>query len=594
MLQRHRNRYTRLPTSTPERRFTRRRLIFIVFAFLATLALAIPVFLSHAPEYMRLCVPLNLTRVSDNLHRAVACSPVSAPAVLAASSRPSKFTAAVRISTLSRTLTTTAHATPVISTTTSITSATSSATAFSATTPAIVLASSFSTTPTTQTIMTSAPVVPGRLADWLLSQKESFLADLAAGRGKGWLIAVGNEAGDLDTIASSIAYAYLAASLQAQRVIPVILTPRKFMHLRPENFLALAQSHIPSDVLLHLEDLPVKASDLLSTGVGFVLVDHNRLLPIFGTTDAAYAAVRAIIDHHEDEGVSLQASPRIVTVPNGSSTSLVALSFQDEWRASAAGPAGAAGSPVPPEVATLLLSALLIDTQGLKEGGKATELDMRAAEFLYPLSSLAPAADVSLSATDTGAVPASLAAFSSALIDAKYDVSGMGEHDLLLRDYKEYPWDTSSAVSPRLVVGLCTVPVKIEKMLKHEGGWANFLAIADAYMAERKLDILGIGTTWKNSAGKGRRELLISVRAGGALPDFAAAQRALAALDAGLSADVETFALETWKFKDEAHAPPPALLDAPTRITRVWRQGNAHSTRKQLAPAMHRIVAALS
>jgi hypothetical protein len=43
--------------------------------------------------------------------------------------------------------------------------------------------------------MTSAPVVPGRLADWLLSQKESFLSDLAAGRGKGWLVAVGNEAG---------------------------------------------------------------------------------------------------------------------------------------------------------------------------------------------------------------------------------------------------------------------------------------------------------------------------------------------------------------------------------------------------------------
>ncbi len=366
------------------------------------------------------------------------------------------------------------------------------------------------------------------------------------------------------------------------------------MHLRPENFLALAQSNIPSDVLLHLEDLPVAAADLLGTGVDFVLVDHNRLLPAFGTTDKAYAHVKGIIDHHEDEGVSLAANPRIITVPNGSSTSLVALHFKDAWGASVSGPAGAAGSPVPPEVATLLHSALVIDTQGLKPGGKATQLDVEAASFLYPLSTLTSAAAVELSALTEGAIPPSLQTFSTALIDAKYDVSGMGEHDLLLRDYKEYPWDTSSTLYPRLVVGLCTVPVKIESILKHEGGWANFLTIADAYMAERGLDVLGIGTTWKNSKDKGRRELLISVRAGGALPDAAAAQRALTALAVGLAEDVETFALEAWKFKDEANAPPQVLLDAPARVTRVWRQGNHRSTRKQLAPAMHRIVSALT
>lgn len=376
----------------------------------------------------------------------------------------------------------------------------------------------------------------------------------------------------------------------------MILTPRKYMHLRPENFLALAQSNIPPDVLLHLEDLPVKAGDLLSTGVDLVLVDHNRLLPAFGMDDAAYAHVRAIIDHHEDEGTSLAASPRIITVPNGSSTSLVALHFKGAWTASLSGPAGAAGSPVPPEVATLLLSALAIDTQGLRPGGKATEHDVEAAEFLYPLSSLTThtTGPAEIAALTDGTIPPPLQTFTTALIAAKYDVSGMGEYDLLLRDYKQYPWDTSSTLYPRLVVGLCTVPAKLEKIIKHEGGWANFLTIADGYMAERGLDVLGIGTTWKNSVGKGRRELLISVRAGGALPDLSTAERALLALGSGLAADTETFALEPWKFKAEAHAPPPALLDGPTRVTRVWRQGNHRSTRKQLAPAMHRIVAALT
>lgn len=369
------------------------------------------------------------------------------------------------------------------------------------------------------------------------------------------------------------------------------------MHLRPENFLALAQANIPDDVLLHLEDLPVPAAQLLSTGVDFVLVDHNRLLPAFGTDDAAYARVKAIVDHHEDEGVSLAASPRIIQVPNGSSTSLVSRLFHPQWSAALSGPAGLAGSPVPPEVATLLLSALVIDTHGLKAGGKATQIDIEAAEFLYPISSLPPPgtdlAVASAAGFTAGTVPPALLSFSDKLTAAKYDVSDMGEHDLLLRDYKQYPWDTSSLAYPRLVVGLCTVPVKLETVLDHEGGWANFLSISDGYMSERGLDVVGIATTWKNSEGKSRRELLLAVRAGGGLPDLAAANAVMSALATGLGADTETFRLEEWKYKNDKNAPQPEVFDSPARVARVWRQGNAHSTRKQLAPAMHHIVEAL-
>ncbi|BEI81709.1 hypothetical protein CcaverHIS002_0208690 [Cutaneotrichosporon cavernicola] len=442
--------------------------------------------------------------------------------------------------------------------------------------------------------MPSGSVVPGRLADWLVSQKEAFLADLKAGRGKGWIVSVGNEAGDLDTMASSVSYAFLASTLQAQRIVPVLLTPKKYMHLRPENLLALDQSSIPADVLLHIEDLAVKACDLISAGVEFALVDHNRLLPDFGTGDAAYSCVKSILDHHEDEGVSLSASPRVIVVPNGSSTSLVTLNFKDAWAASMSGPAGVAGSPVPPEIATLLLSALMIDTQGLKPNGKAMPRDIEAAEFLYPLSSLPTVGATAAVGATGGNLPTPLDTFTKELITTKFDISHLGEHDLLVRDYKEYLWDTSSKTSPHLSVGLCTVPVKLEHVLKREKGWANFMTIADEYMDEQKLDVLGITTSWKNSRGKGRRELLLAVRGGGALPDLAAASRVLDALTAGLEGDTETFALEAWKYKDESLAPPSALLNSPARVARVWRQGNHRSTRKQIAPAMHRIVSALT
>lgn len=366
------------------------------------------------------------------------------------------------------------------------------------------------------------------------------------------------------------------------------------MHLRPENYLALEQAHIPNDVLLHVEELPVNPQELLAAGVEPVLVDHNRLLPQFGTDDAAYRKVKAIIDHHEDEGVSKQADPRLIKVPNGSTTSLVTTIFEPAWKASLSGPAGAAGSPVPPEVATLLLSALVIDTQGLKPGGKATQTDVEAAEFLYPLSTLPPPdAQIGTTGFTAGTVPPALLAFSEQLIEKKFDVSGMSEHDLLLRDYKEYAWDTQNSTVPRIAVGLCTVPVKLETVLSHEGGWEAVLHIMDAYMAERAIDVCGIATTFKSSKGKGKRELLLSVRAGGALPDMATVHSVMRALAKGLADDVETFDLLPWRPKMEENKHDHMALETDTRVAAVWKQGNARSTRKQLAPAMHRIIAGL-
>ncbi|GMK55085.1 hypothetical protein CspeluHIS016_0201410 [Cutaneotrichosporon spelunceum] len=446
--------------------------------------------------------------------------------------------------------------------------------------------------------MPSSPVTSGRLADWIVSQKETFLADLAAGRGKGWTVAVGNEAGDLDTIASSIAYAFLASTLRAQRVVPVILTPKKYMRLRPENLMALERSSIPADNLLHIEDLSVKAGDLIGAGVEFALVDHNRLLKQFGTDDAAYNQVNAILDHHEDEGVSLNASPRTVVVPCGSCTTLVALNFKDEWTASLSGPAKGAGSPVPPEVGTLLVSGIMIDTKGLKKGRKTTDRDIDAAQFLYSVSSLQTAGTTAAVAitsdTDTDKLPDTLQVLSQDLVLSKYDVTDMSGHDLLVRDYKEYLWETSSKVFPKVVVGLCTVPVKLERTVTLEGGWGKSLPILDDYMEELKLDLLGIATTWRNKRGKHRRELLLSVRSGGALADIDAAKRILDALAKGLEADSETFDLKPWKHHDESLAPADNPMNTSTRVAHVWRQGNARSTRKQIAPAMHRIVSSLT
>lgn len=355
------------------------------------------------------------------------------------------------------------------------------------------------------------------------------------------------------------------------------------MTLRPENLLALQRAHIPLSALLHSEDLPGGTEALAKDHVSLALVDHNSALPAFGT-----AKVVAIIDHHEDEGAHLSANPRIVRTPVGSTSSLLTKHFMPQWKASVSGPAGAAGSPVPPELATLLLSAILIDTQGLKKGGKAVDVDYEAAAFLYPLSTLnnGSISAASVESTEDANIVA-MQGFSDELITTKYNVSGVPTADLLRRDYKQYAWATSTYT---LQVGLSTVPMSLKNQLKADGGWPKYLSTVDEFMEEHDLDVTGVLTTFKSETKKkSKRELLLIVRTGRHL-DAAGAKAVLASLSAGLEAD-EVLQLVPWAqgkggAKAEYAAQSKAFLDTTSRLGVVWDQTNHHATRKQVAPAL--------
>jgi exopolyphosphatase len=110
-------------------------------------------------------------------------------------------------------------------------------------------------------------------------------------------------------------------------------------------------------------------------------------------------------------------------------------------------------------------------------------------------------------------------------------------------------------------------------------------------MHERGIDIEGVLTSYRSEKkNKGRREFLLLVRSDSALPPDAAA-RALAALSAGLEAEVETFKYSPWGTgksgsKGDLAAAAPKFLATPNRIGAVWDQGNAQSTRKQVAPVL--------
>lgn len=494
-------------------------------------------------------------------------------------------------------------------------------------------------------------VTRGRLADFLQSQKEAFLGDLKAGSGKGWVLAMGNEAGgklilinlikrgeselaltiililliDLDTIASSVAYATLSSLLLAEHSLPLILTPSSLLRLRPENILALNASLLPPSVLLHEEELPVPASKLAGMGIKFALVDHNTLLPQFRPSEGFSAdqdPVAAIIDHHEDEHSHSTAPLRLIKFPTGSCASLVTDQFSSQWASSISGPAGIAGGRVPGELATLLMSSILIDTGGLKagEGSKTTESDRQAAEFLWPISKFAPGSNeaveggssftkskesVTTESLSQGIIPSALSEWKDQLFTAKTDVQGLSSKELLLRDYKSYtlPLGTpsfSGGSDQSLRVGLSTVPYGLHDWLTRGPvgddpgkGWTGLMAAIDTYMTDNDLDVEGVLTTFKESKhdggkAKGKREVILAVRTR-AGQDLSRSKKIFDSLVRGMEyADV--LELKPWGGKKESVEEGVWESKEQGRYAAVWKQGNAGATRKQVAPLVKEII----
>ncbi|GHJ89742.1 hypothetical protein NliqN6_6144 [Naganishia liquefaciens] len=525
------------------------------------------------------------------------------------------------------------------------------------------------TTATMTATMNAGQQTDGSLVRFLREQKRAFLGALERGDAHGWVVVMGNEAGDLDSLASSIAYASLASTLSTEHTLPLLLTPRKYMSLRPENALALNKALIPADtqhdIFLHLEELPVEARTLARLGVKFALVDHNTLLPPFrgdgqpGETETEDPVV-AIIDHHADDGNHAGARPRVIQIPTGSTTSLVTMFFKEQWqRALDASPPPREAPP--PELATLLLSGILIDTSALKAGlnAKTTPTDRAAAEFLSRVGATnvgqnnlqqqegaRPQQDAGMTVADleAGKLPSSVAAWAEQLFAAKNDVSRLSTHDLLFRDYKEYAMPTS-ARGDVLTVGLSTVPLALASWLSRDQhaaaaaaaaagidpGWKPFMLAMDAWMHERNLDVAGVLTTFNDplappspgasptttttkTKGKHRRELALFVRARGepASPRSVSRARAIAeALIEGVNAAGDVLDVDVWKpskpfknteagealvqgLEDELMRPQRVGGgDEATRFGCVWRQGNASSTRKQVAPLIKEIIAGI-
>ncbi|KIY68137.1 DHH phosphoesterase [Cylindrobasidium torrendii FP15055 ss-10] len=402
------------------------------------------------------------------------------------------------------------------------------------------ISSVFQQTPKPMTIASSSV-----LADFLTATKAQYLANVASGSADEYVMVMGNEAGDLDSVASAIAYSWITA--QTQPSIPFIQIRRDDLVLRPENLYALGLAGVnsPQDQLLLPDDVPTISA------TKFALVDHNRLGPQFVSNKSV---VQAIIDHHDDEQQHLSASPRIVA-PAGSCAAHVAMLAPDS---------------LPREIATLLLSAILVDTNGLKPGGKATKIDLDAVTRLLPM--------VEIVSTQALHEDVSIQSLSTKLSEEKLRLTHLTPRDHLRRDYKEYnlslAWHTET---PTILAGLSTVPLALKE-------WATdgkLLTEGTAYMEERGLTVLGVLTSFHQQKkklekrGKHKREMVWLVK-----PTYdGLANRLWAGLEAAKELQLEAHK----KF---------ALNGTEGTEVRVYKQGNANATRKATAPIMRNIIEA--
>ncbi|KAI5953676.1 PPX1 [Candida jiufengensis] len=247
----------------------------------------------------------------------------------------------------------------------------------------------------------------------------------------------GNQSADVDSVISSITYAYLTHNLKTpqQYIIPLINVPKADLKLRRDIIRVLETYHnITEDLLYFVEDFDNFISESINSKVlqktELSLVDHNGLqgVEINKSYDEGYLKVVGIIDHHADEGKFLNASPRIIR-SCGSNSSLVFQYFynlkqnnEQFWVDNK-------------DVIELLIAPLLIDTSNMTQ--KVEEPDLEVFDIYKKILSVTKS-QIIASQIPTQSNTNQVDLFYKEIKKAKKDLSGFAFIDILRKDYKQF------------------------------------------------------------------------------------------------------------------------------------------------------------
>jgi exopolyphosphatase len=261
---------------------------------------------------------------------------------------------------------------------------------------------------------------------------------------------IGNEASDLDSMATSVAYAYFLSRTKkkaGELYLPVINIPRVDFKLRTEAVYLFEKTGINIENLIFIDQISLAA--LLDRGsLKLILIDHNKLA---SSQEKFEGAVEEIVDHHKDEGLYTPSEGRTIE-PVGSAATLVAekmINLNTE--------------PPDPAIAELLLGTILLDTVNLDpQAQRVTPKDETVARRLFEI---------------TGADQNELF---SKLQAEKFNTSALDTPDLLRKDYKE--WQLGA-----VKLGISSVLLPVKEWLNKD---PDIVEEFFKYAQSRKLDIL--------------------------------------------------------------------------------------------------------
>lgn len=261
---------------------------------------------------------------------------------------------------------------------------------------------------------------------------------------------LGNESADLDSIASSIAYAYLMGS-EGHLYLPLLNINKEELSLRKDTLYLFDLLQISKNDILFLDDsIPFQAL-LSDKKLRITLVDHNRLR---SEQEFLAPSVEAIIDHHFDENQKyplLTNENKTIIVVGSTATLIAEKALKDNKEA------------VTQDLAALLLAAILMDTSNLKSAEKTTEKDKAAVESLRSIGSKIVPSD-----------------FYDKLAAAKNDISGLTPSMLLNKDFKVY-------VDGEIQYGISSLPKSVSWWTQDE---KTLLPILEKFSKDRSLALL--------------------------------------------------------------------------------------------------------
>ncbi len=278
---------------------------------------------------------------------------------------------------------------------------------------------------------------------------------------------MGNEASDLDSMASSVAYAYFLSRTKqkpGELYLPLINIPGADFKLRTEAVYLFEKTGINVENLIFIDHISL--ADLRDRcSLKLTLIDHNKLA---SSQEKFQDGVEEIVDHHKDEGLYSPTEGRTIE-PVGSAATLVAEKMINLDTA-----------PLEPAIAELLLGTILLDTVNLDpQAQRVTPKDEAVAMRLFEI---------------TGAGQNELF---NKLQAEKFNTSALDTPDLLRKDYKE--WQMGA-----VKLGISSVLLPVKEWLKKDPGIVEKFS---KYAQSRKLDILLAMNAYTNPEFK--RELVV-------------------------------------------------------------------------------------